>query len=277
MYKKNGLQTAFVAISVLSLVVLSLVACTRSKLGSVPTAASTTSAQKAETKTPGATVVSANVTVTTTATMPSTSTVIPTMTPTPAQTQLPTATPQPGATAAPTATPQAQQPTATPTPAGGTGFEYVVVTGDTLWGLAIRFGTTVDAIKAKNSLSTDTIYKGQKLIIPGATTGGETVTHVVQPGENLFRIALKYNTTVEAVAAANNIVNPSFVYVGQKLIIVQGGTTPPSTGVRYHVVQRGESLWSIAMKYDTTPWAIANYNGIANINLVYAGRTLRIP
>ena len=102
------------------------------------------------------------------------------------------------------------------------------------------------------------------------------VTHVVQPGENLFRIALKYGTTVEAIAAVNNIINPSFVYAGQKLVIPQGSTVPGG-GVRYHVVQPGETLWSIAMKYGTTPWKIAAANGISNINFIYSGRTLRIP
>jgi LysM repeat protein len=150
-----------------------------------------------------------------------------------------------------------------------------VQTGDTLWGLALRFGTTVEEIKTRNSLTSDLIYKGDKLMIPGVE-GGDAVTHVVQPGENLFRISLKYGTTVEAIAAANGIINPSWVYAGQELTIPQGGVTP-GPSVRYHVVQPGETLWSIAMRYGTTPWKIAAANGIANINFIYAGRTLRIP
>jgi LysM repeat protein len=161
-------------------------------------------------------------------------------------------------------------------PATGSEFEYVVRTGDTLWGLALRFGTTVEEIRTRNNLTSNVIYKGQKLIIVGAA-GGETVTHVVQPGENLFRISLKYGTTVEAIAAANNIINPSFVYAGQKLVIQKGSGTTPGGGVRYHKVQRGETLSGIAMKYGTTPWKIAAANGIPNINYIYAGRTLRIP
>lgn len=59
-------------------------------------------------------------------------------------------------------------------------------------------------------------------------TPGALIVHVVQRGENLFRIALKYNTTVEAIAAANDIRNPQLIYVGQRLIIPQGGgTTSP--------------------------------------------------
>jgi putative chitinase len=187
-----------------------------------------------------------------------------------------TVTPTPTATSTPpTATPVVTtEPTATPSP---NEFVYVVRTGDTLWGLALRFGTTVEAIKDRNGLTSDIIYADQRLYIPGSDPGsGQTITHVVQPGENLYRIALKYGTTTAAIAAANNIVNPNRIYPGQRLTI-STGTTSPGTGTRYHVVQRGESLWSIALRYGTTPWKIAAANGISNIHYIYAGQTLRIP
>jgi peptidoglycan-N-acetylglucosamine deacetylase len=270
----------FVAVGMVVAALLTVTACTRSKLGPAPTVQVTgqvTAAVKT-TKTPaaGETVVAAQATSTqvTTPAVGGSPTPLPAMTATTAVEATATPAVETTATPAPTAAATAQ-PTTTPTT--GTEFEYVVTTGDTLWGLALRFGTTVDAIRTRNGLTSDIIYNGTKLIIPGAQ-GGEQVTHVVQAGENLYRIALKYGTTVEAIAAANNIINPSYVYVGQKLVITKGGTVPDSsTGVRYHVVQPGETLWSIAMRYGTTPWQIAAANGIANVNFIYAGRTLRIP
>ncbi len=252
----------FAATGVILTVLLIVTGCVKSKLPDAPTPVVTsqvqpTGAAQTPTVAVGETVVSADTTPS--ATPAEGETPLPTMTPT--GTPEPTETPEPGATA-------------TPTPPGA-GFEYPVRTGDTLWGLAIRFGTTIEDIKARNSLTSDLIYKGNKLIIPGGE-GGESVTHVVQAGENLFRISLKYGTTVEAIAAANGIINPSLVYTGQELIIPQGGVTPGPTA-KYHVVQPGETLWSIALRYGTTPWKIAAINGIANPNFIYSGRTLRIP
>jgi putative chitinase len=102
--------------------------------------------------------------------------------------------------------------------------------------------------------------------------------HVVQRGENLFRIALRYNTTVEAIAAANNIRNPQLIYVGQRLTIPRGGgTTPSPGGGRTHVVRPGENLFRIALRYGTTAQAIAAANNLPNIHLIYVGQVLRIP
>ncbi len=66
---------------------------------------------------------------------------------------------------------------------------------------------------------------------PAQTACGANVTHVVAAGENMFRIALAYGTTVSAIAQANQIANPNVIYAGQTLVIPCAGQAPttPST------------------------------------------------
>ncbi len=108
-----------------------------------------------------------------------------------------------------------------PSPAAS---EYIVQPGDTIWSIAVRFNTTVEAIAAANRLiNPNFIYVGQKLIIPSPGQVPAQVSrpkiHIVQYGETLTSIAFRYGTTVEAIMRANNLPNPNFIYVGQRLII----------------------------------------------------------
>ena len=92
------------------------------------------------------------------------------------------------------------------TPAQAT---YTVQPGDNLFRISLRYGTTVAALKAANGLTSDVIYVGQTLVIPDQTApapaqpspqpdAGTSSTYTVQSGDNLFRIALLYGTTVDA-------------------------------------------------------------------------------
>jgi len=109
----------------------------------------------------------------------------------------------------------------------------------------------------------------------GAPPESEPVTHVVQAGENLFRISLRYGTTVKAIMAANNLTSTT-IYVGQRLVI-PGSWTPPSGPSFTYTVRRGDTLTAIAWRYGTTVTAIARLNGLMNPNAIYVGQRLAIP
>ena len=161
-------------------------------------------------------------------------------------------------------------------------FEYTVQWGDTLYTLAQRFSTTVEAIVALNGLQNASYIRvGQVLRISGTAstttppaTGGE---YTVQPGDTLYSIARRYNTTVEAIQSANGIVNPWYIRVGQKLIIPQGSTTPPATGGTTYVVQPDDTLYSIAAHFGKNVWDIVVANNLADPSLIYVGQVLTIP
>jgi len=100
--------------------------------------------------------------------------------------------------------------------------------------------------------------------------------HVVQAGEHLTMIANRYATTPQAIASANNLVNMNLLYVGQRLTIPGGGSSP-TQGNTYYVVNRGDTLTAIAARYGTTTQALVDANGLASANLIYVGQRLVIP
>ena len=98
--------------------------------------------------------------------------------------------------------------------------------------------------------------------------------HVVQRGENLFRIALKYDRFAEDIAAANGITDSESLVVGQRLIIplIVGPPQPPVT----HTVVAGETLAGIAAAHDRSLADILALNSLESADLIYIGQELTI-
>ena len=187
-------------------------------------------------------------------------------------------------------------------------FGYRVRRGDTLGGIARRFGSSVAEIQRANRLPRpDRIYIGQRLRIPQRGAGrpapqpvrraalepsetkepARTATpsapqvasnreqprdtvHVVRKGESLHRIAQKYGTSVKVLAAANNLRRPELIHAGQRLVIPLDGEE------LFYRVRRGDTLSQLARTFQTSAARIREANGLRG-NLIVVGQTLRIP
>jgi murein DD-endopeptidase MepM/ murein hydrolase activator NlpD len=111
---------------------------------------------------------------------------------------------------------------------------------------------------------------GSNTVPPGSTT-----IHVVQRDETLFRIAMRYGTTVEAISAANGISDPRYIAVGQRLLIPNAQINAPGAVIT-HMIKPGDTLDTLARAFNTTPASLASANRITNAHLLYAGQEITI-
>ncbi len=161
---------------------------------------------------------------------------------------------------------------------------HVVRWGETVFSIARRYGTTINAIVSTNNLrNPNYVYAGQRLVIPTSSlpsSTGSTTIYVVRRGDRLSTIAARYGTTVSYLANLNGLRNPNFIWVGQTLKVPSSSATAASENQGspiVHVVRRGEILARIAQKYGSTVTAIAAANNLANPSFIYAGQRLTIP
>ena len=174
--------------------------------------------------------------------------------------------------------------------ASGSWEKYTVKAGDTLSGIAAKFHTTVEKLKAINGIKdANKIYAGQILNVRGTyTTGGTsssgtsvnytTTTYTVVSGDTLSGIAERNGTTVAELQRLNSISNPNLIQVGQVLTIRGGSSSGYSSGdstITYTVVS-GDTLSGIAERNGTTVAELQRLNSISNPNLIQVGQVLTI-
>ena len=162
--------------------------------------------------------------------------------------------------------------------------DHVVSKGETLSDIAVRYGTTVGALARANGLSDpNLIIAGTRLTISdgsGSSASAVTgATHTVRAGETLWDLAQRFGTSVNALARANGISNPSLIVAGTKIAVSggDGASATASMGGATHTVQAGETLSDIAARFGVSVSSLARANGIQNPNLIVAGTSISIP
>ncbi|HBG70175.1 MAG: hypothetical protein A2W93_10585 [Bacteroidetes bacterium GWF2_43_63] len=184
----------------------------------------------------------------------------------------------------------------------GTGQYYIVRSGDNLSTIAKRYGVTVSDLQKWNNLSSTRINAGQKLLVSKTavkntttqnttvqntstqqtSSGSKKVVYTIKSGDNLGSIAAKYKVSVDDIKKWNGLTSSNIV-AGKTLVIYTAGTaqkTSTQTTTQQqttqtqsnklgtvHIVKSGESLWSIAKKYNTTVDKIKKDNKMTSDNL----------
>ena len=152
---------------------------------------------------------------------------------------------------------------------------YIVKKGDSLWSIASKNNTTVDNIKKLNNLSSNNLSVGQVLKLSYDAKKEdikESNIYMVKKGDSLWLIANKYGTTVDELKSENNL-KSNTLSIGQTLIIPE---KKENTNKISYVVKKGDSLWLIANKYDTTVEKIKSTNNLKS-NTLSIGQVLVIP
>lgn len=144
---------------------------------------------------------------------------------------------------------------------------YIIQRGDSLYSIASKYNTTVDALKEVNNLTSNIISVGQVLKIPTVEETSGSDTYIVQKGDSLYSIAREFNTTVDTLKELNNLKN-NLLSIGQVLKIPAFQTLETT-----YTVEKGDSLYSIARKFDTTVDRLKQLNNLSS-NLLSIGQIL---
>jgi len=157
---------------------------------------------------------------------------------------------------------------------------HVVRRGDTLSGIAARYGIDEATLKQWNSIGEEqSILVGQRLRLTEPAPEPEPVgpVHTVRYGETLGGIATRYGVALAEVMALNEITNASRIEVGQPIRLPVGAReTPKPRLARYHTVRRGETLSHIARKYRVSVRGLMRLNNISDPSLIRIGQRLRL-
>ncbi len=177
-------------------------------------------------------------------------------------------------------------------------FVYIVQRGDTLFGIAQRFGVSAATLANVNHLfNPNVIFAGMRLIIPRANNIPPSQVYVVRFGDTLTGIAIRFNTSVFAIQLSNHIPNPNLIFAGQRLVIPGGSSSmpygaqsspygtmpysqPPSTSGPYAAPPMTMPGMTPAPAPQPTPSSTPSANGMMIVslqNLAFIPNTITVP
>jgi membrane-bound lytic murein transglycosylase D len=177
--------------------------------------------------------------------------------------------------------------------------QVVVENGDSLSRIASKHHVPVSVIRNANNIDGDLIHAGQKLRLPrddqllidplyanaamelqklqSGLISSDRKSHRVRSGESLSVIARRYRVSVKDLQRWNNISDPRRLRAGTDLVVFYSPVKPANDkGTVQYVVQRGDSLWSIAKKYKVNIKDIEGWNSLAGGSVLQPGQSIKI-
>ncbi|MEG0794760.1 MAG: LysM peptidoglycan-binding domain-containing protein [Bacilli bacterium] len=151
---------------------------------------------------------------------------------------------------------------------------YTVKLGDSLYSIAKKFKLTINELKDANNLQSNLLSVGQNIIIPKKEIKEELITYTVKPGDTLYSIAKKFNISVDKLKDINKL-STNLLSIGEVLNINEGKTDVAEDISKYYV-KKGDSLYSIAKKYNTNVDTLKSLNKL-NTDVLSIGQILTLP
>ena len=153
---------------------------------------------------------------------------------------------------------------------------YIVRKGDTLYSIANKNNISVDKLKQINNLTNNNLYIGQKLLVVDTSSSEDIgVYYTVKSGDTLYGIAKQYNISVDELKNLNNLTNNT-LSIGEKLLVSGTANIPNTSDYDTYIVTSGDTLWSIANKFNTNVNNLKDINNLSS-NLLSIGEQLLIP
>ncbi|HET9107262.1 MAG TPA: LysM peptidoglycan-binding domain-containing protein [Steroidobacteraceae bacterium] len=172
---------------------------------------------------------------------------------------------------------------------------YVVRRGDSIYGVARRFKTSVELLRKLNTLPNGRLTIGSDLEVPAtayvlpeqvrlaaarvdehAGWGTHVQFQVVRPGDSLWTIASRYRMTVAALARMNGLSPHQIIRPGERLRLFTRMPMERHGEIRFQVVRTGDTLWSIAHRHGMSVKTLLSLNGLRRGEILHPGERLRL-
>jgi murein DD-endopeptidase MepM/ murein hydrolase activator NlpD len=155
---------------------------------------------------------------------------------------------------------------------------YIVQDGDSLWGIAVRFGVTVAELQSANGISNpDQLKVGDQLVIPGlADIQGIIATEKVPYGEDLRSLARRYEVPRDLLVRLNRLTSPNDLFAGSSLIIPEQKAEEVGA-LSWDALKPGQTFLELSVLQGANPWSLIHDNALAGAWSALPGDVLRSP